>query len=211
MFMGGEKETRERLLDSARSEFSEKGYTKASLRKICAGAGVTTGALYFFFRDKEDLFAAVVEPPLLALGQFLAEHFQEEREMLLPFMTYGHVSGDHDEFFAALIHHIYKNRGAFILLLTKSQGSRFERCVDEMAGVVEKNYLAVAAEMEKVLPNKQVNAGMLHCLSYMVIDAFVRLITHEPDEGRALAVMSRVMDFLVGGWMDLMLEDKPGV
>ena len=40
--MGADKETREKLIDSARKEFMEKGYNKASLRKICADAGVTT-------------------------------------------------------------------------------------------------------------------------------------------------------------------------
>ena len=42
--MGDELETREKLLESAMTEFSENGYMKASLRKICADAGVTTGA-----------------------------------------------------------------------------------------------------------------------------------------------------------------------
>lgn len=59
--MKEEKETKERLLISAKKEFVEKGYLQASLRNICKNAGVTTGALYFFFQDKEDLFAAVVE------------------------------------------------------------------------------------------------------------------------------------------------------
>ena len=54
--MGDELETREKLLEGAMAEFSENGYMKASLRKICADAGVTTGALYFFFKNKNDLF-----------------------------------------------------------------------------------------------------------------------------------------------------------
>ena len=58
--MGDELETREKLLESAMAEFSENGYMKASLRKICADAGVTTGALYFFFKNKNDLFKAIV-------------------------------------------------------------------------------------------------------------------------------------------------------
>ena len=37
------KETREKLIESAKAEFVEKGYNKASLRSICANAGVTTG------------------------------------------------------------------------------------------------------------------------------------------------------------------------
>lgn len=36
--MGDELETREKLLESAMTEFSENGYMKASLRKICADA-----------------------------------------------------------------------------------------------------------------------------------------------------------------------------
>ncbi|MBR4097117.1 MAG: TetR/AcrR family transcriptional regulator, partial [Oscillospiraceae bacterium] len=50
--MAHDKETREKLIESAKAEFMDKGYNKASLRTICANAGVTTGALYFFFEDK---------------------------------------------------------------------------------------------------------------------------------------------------------------
>ena len=46
------KETRKKLLECAKKEFLAKGYMKASLRNICKDAGVTTGALYFFFKDK---------------------------------------------------------------------------------------------------------------------------------------------------------------
>ena len=34
-----------KILDCAKAEFLEKGYMNASLRQICANAGVTTGAL----------------------------------------------------------------------------------------------------------------------------------------------------------------------
>ena len=35
-----------RILESARTEFLASGFEKASLKTICEGAGVTTGALY---------------------------------------------------------------------------------------------------------------------------------------------------------------------
>ena len=53
-------DTRRRLLQSAEQEFALQGYDKASLRQICTSAGVTTGALYFFFDNKEDLFKNVL-------------------------------------------------------------------------------------------------------------------------------------------------------
>ena len=48
-----------RILDSARTEFLASGFEKASLKTICEGAGVTTGALYKRYKGKEDLFSAV--------------------------------------------------------------------------------------------------------------------------------------------------------
>ena len=52
--MNTEKESsRKEILKAAREEFLEKGYKGASLRSICKKAGVTTGAFYFQFENKE--------------------------------------------------------------------------------------------------------------------------------------------------------------
>ncbi|MCD8028640.1 MAG: TetR/AcrR family transcriptional regulator [Erysipelotrichaceae bacterium] len=40
------EDTYKKILESAKEEFYEKGYQKASLRQICSNADVTTGALY---------------------------------------------------------------------------------------------------------------------------------------------------------------------
>ena len=201
------KETKERLIESARAEFSEKGYTKASLRKICADAGVTTGALYFFFKDKEDLFAAIVEQPFNELKSLLLGHFTSEKEISLS-EIYEHINGGHDELSVAMIHQLYANYEAFMLLLTKSQGTRFERCVDEMVDMTDKTYRAMAENMARQLPNKRINSYMLHWLSHMIIDAFIHLLTHEPNEKKAVVIMSRIMNFYVSSWIGLVLEDK---
>ena len=205
--MDNNKETKERLIESALTEFSEKGYMKASLRKICADAGVTTGALYFFFKDKEDLFAAIVEHPFDELKKLLLGHFTAEKEIPLSEM-YEHIDGGHDELSAALIHQLYANYDAFMLLLTKSQGTRFERCVDEMVDMTDKTYRAMAENMARQLPNKRINSYMLHWLSHMIIDAFIHLLTHEPNEKKAVSIMSKIMNFYVSSWIGLVLEDK---
>ena len=43
--------TRENLIRAALREFAARGYDESSVREICAAAGVTTGALYFFFKN----------------------------------------------------------------------------------------------------------------------------------------------------------------
>ncbi|MGA9545183.1 MAG: TetR/AcrR family transcriptional regulator [Candidatus Sulfotelmatobacter sp.] len=53
--------TRERLLQAAFREIYKSGFQSASLDTILASAGVTKGALYYYFKSKQGLGYAVVE------------------------------------------------------------------------------------------------------------------------------------------------------
>jgi AcrR family transcriptional regulator len=53
--------TRRALLASARELFGDKGYAATSVDEVVRHAGVTKGALYHHFKDKDQLFRAVVE------------------------------------------------------------------------------------------------------------------------------------------------------
>jgi len=53
--------TREHLLQAASREIYRSGFQSASLDTILASAGVTKGALYYYFKSKEALGYAVVE------------------------------------------------------------------------------------------------------------------------------------------------------
>lgn len=51
---------RERVLHEARRFFLERGYADVSMQQIADAVGMTKAALYYHFRDKDDLFAHVV-------------------------------------------------------------------------------------------------------------------------------------------------------
>jgi len=53
--------TRSALLQAARALFTDPGYSAVSTEQIVRDAGVTRGALYHHFKDKQDLFRAVFE------------------------------------------------------------------------------------------------------------------------------------------------------
>ncbi|MDE7188047.1 MAG: TetR/AcrR family transcriptional regulator [Lachnospiraceae bacterium] len=201
--MKAERETKEKLIASAKAEFMEKGYAKASLRKICASAGVTTGALYFFFEDKEDLFRAIVEPPLTALTNMMQEHFTRDEQILSLPDAYEHQEGDHDEIAEMLIHHLYQNYDAFILLLTKSQGTVFEDSLDRIVDITEKRFAISAGLLAKQRAEREADACMIHWMAHVTVDAFIYLLTHVREEQEAAGRMKVIMDFIVKGFVEM--------
>ena len=59
--------TRAKLLDSAESLFQSQGVSRTSLQDIARRAGATRGAIYWHFKDKADLFNAMMERVTLPL------------------------------------------------------------------------------------------------------------------------------------------------
>ena len=53
--------TREMLLDAAEDMFIEHGVARTSLEQIARHAGMTRGAVYWHFKNKADLFNAMLE------------------------------------------------------------------------------------------------------------------------------------------------------
>ena len=58
------------LIEAAAAEFSRVGYDGASLNRILARGGLSKGSYYFYFVDKEDLFATALEA---VLGEMMAK------------------------------------------------------------------------------------------------------------------------------------------
>lgn len=71
--------TREAILDAAIQVFSVRGVSHTTLANIAKEAGVTRGAIYWHFKDKEDLLAALWE------------------QVLLPFQPIGRASENPEE------------------------------------------------------------------------------------------------------------------
>ncbi len=57
----GTQTTRERIVATALSLFSEKGYGAVSVREIAGAVGIRESSLYYHFKNKQDIFDTIVE------------------------------------------------------------------------------------------------------------------------------------------------------
>lgn len=204
--MKNDKETKEQLIQWGRKEFTEKGFAHASLRNICKNAGVTTGALYFFFKNKDDLFASIVEEPLRELNHILNEHFDKELNQE-DYQNQG--KADLEDLVCAkeMLHCIYQNYDVFHLLLTKSRGSKFEHTEEQFVEMTEKKYRLMADRicLQKNVPKPA--DYMLHWFAHTQVNLFVHLVSHEKSEENAGRNLEAMVACMVACWNQL-LQDK---
>jgi AcrR family transcriptional regulator len=62
---------RHRIQDAARPVFFDRGFARASIEDIAKQAQLSVGAIYLYFKSKEDLYLSILERSLRALGDRL--------------------------------------------------------------------------------------------------------------------------------------------
>ncbi len=80
-----ENAKRRQIMDGARATFLARGFDAASMADIAKAAGVSKGTLYVYFKDKDELFTAIVhdECALQAEGVFDFDHADHDVEAVL--------------------------------------------------------------------------------------------------------------------------------
>ncbi len=210
--MDDEKETKKKLLECAMKEFFEKGYMKASLRNICKEAGVTTGALYFFFKDKEDLFGSLVEDTLNGLNEIIEKHFIEEAiatealaggDMSIAALAAAQGFEDDMAIARSVVRYLFEHKEVIELLLTKSQGSCYEHIADAMVDKVEEHYTRMYIAMKGYKSKKELTKEdkfIIHWMSHDQIEIFIHLATHCKNVKEGEKQMENMMAYMIGGW-----------
>lgn len=152
------------ILDSAREEFLEKGFEKASLKTICGRAGVTTGALYKRYRDKEALFAAVVEETVADLNEIAdAKCNVNVRELTDETLirAWDMSNGDMLWWFQ----YLFERYEGFVLLISRAETTRYANFQhDWVEKMTEGTYAYYAEACRRGLAVTKISKGELHIL-----------------------------------------------
>lgn len=166
------------ILAAALAEFSDRGFEKASLRAIASRAGVTTGAIYGHFSNKDSLFDALVEEPAEEL--FARYRHAQEKALAssIEHDTLDAVAGDEDALVQSWYDYIYEHRDSFLLILTRSAGTRWEHYLDRFVdSEIETTRAYAEARSGGSVVGDALAPGLDRTLSELFVRSFFRPLT----------------------------------
>ncbi|WP_404431114.1 TetR/AcrR family transcriptional regulator [Sutcliffiella horikoshii] len=88
--------TQSMVMDAARELFRKKGYQQVSMRQIATELGYSHGAIYYHFKNKAELFYAMIEMDFKELDQWMdnvmmqdLDSMEKLKQVLLEFIRFG--------------------------------------------------------------------------------------------------------------------------
>jgi TetR/AcrR family transcriptional regulator len=133
------EEKRRTILDSAAAEFSRSGFTAAKVDLIAAKAGISVGALYKYFGNKENCFLAVLDDGVRELEEILNKVLTSESEPWARIEAIVRLIPRHSRSYAEVLRLYHEIGGAGLSGLSGDFCKRFE-------GMSSRCYSALLAE-----------------------------------------------------------------
>lgn len=195
--------THENILKSGKINFLNDGYERANLRNICKDAGVTTGAFYRHFEDKEALFVALVEPlakEILDLyTKFEEESFRSIDEKHIKDLAEINIDGSIE---TAI--YIFRKKDIFELLVYKAYGTKYDNFIEKLVKMEDLNRNKISKIVLKD-NYKYINISekSMHLLNHAYINALCEIIMHSDNIEEVKQNSEIVARFFREGWKKL--------
>ena len=124
---------RKQIMEVAKKVFAAHGYHKANIEMICSKAGIGRGTIYRYFKNKESIFAVILE-----------EEFEEmSRQMVDGYDFRGFVFEDREEIVNAYVASVER------ILVFMLRHRDFARIALEMSTGVSKRFTQIRQEYER--------------------------------------------------------------
>ena len=193
----------EKVKKAIKEEFLEKGYEDASIRSIGARAGMTSAGLYRHYKDKEAMFADIVDPLIEEIKKWTRNHTDKKYDLVYKKAQSEKLFSE--TFFDLIKDVILPRRDEFKLLMSCSAGTVYENFIHDYANENQKVFLKVIKYLKKNgYPVKDVNEEELHMLLSAYLTACFEPIIHDYDEKKLSKYLNTIQDFFMPGWMRIM-------
>ena len=199
-----ERTTLQSIFDAAKTEFLEKGFRGASLRNIVKTANVTTGAFYGYYKSKEELFDAIVgEQADYAMSAY--KKAQEDFANLPPEKQLECMSEVSGKCMEEILEYSYKHLDEFKLILTCSEGTRYENFIHDMVEI-EIDATHKFNEVLKSLgrESRLLNPSLEHILISGMMSAYFEMVIHKMPLSKAKEYLKDLREFYTAGWQKIM-------
>ena len=192
------------LADAAREEFLAYGYMNASMRRIAAAAGCTTGTLYYRFRDKGELFRYLVDD---AANEFmeLYKNANEEFSKLPPSSQISCMAMYSHQHLDEMLGIIYRNFDAFKLIVSCGAGSGYEDYIDRLARMEEESTVAFIGTLKDAGRDvPEIRQELCHMLSNALFNGIFETVVHGFSYTQARDYVHGLERFFTAGWYELL-------
>ncbi len=161
---------RQAMLANAQKEFFNNGFDKASMHVIADKAGVAVGNLYRYYKNKADLFEAVVKPAYDRVIDLVLLHQEnDDQDNDRPLID---LMGEQLENLTLLL---LENRIELLILIDQSAGTRFVNTKGVLVGAITEQ-LKTAVSQARQTAGKEYNDVIIRSLSVGLIEGMLDII-----------------------------------
>ena len=187
----------EMILNSAMQEFTANGFVAANMDRIAIAAGVSKPTIYSYFKDKEGLFAALIQQ--LSLQEFLL-NFEDPMLLELPPASFlRHL--------ATNILSKFSTGQSFLtfIRLTLGESERFPELAQSFVRTIQKPMIAGLSAYFKNHPD--LDYADPEIAARMFVGTLMHyVITHEILHGQEILPIEQ--NRLINGLVEMMVRGK---
>ena len=204
-----ELNTRAKILRAAKQEFFTNGFADTNVRAIAEKAGVTTGALYNLFDNKDGIFEALVSGVFDEFLDIVTHHDIFDAE------NFGMKTSDLSAItelsqhrFLKMVDFFYDNWDAMKLIVCCSKGSSYEHIFDKAIDITDRETLQWL-EQDGVKMSRRIQF-FIHVMVTSHFENLKEIFYHNLKKSEAIEY---ILDFNVyhcAGWKQYWMEQVKG-
>lgn len=191
----------EKIIKAAWNEFMAYGFQKASLHKIANNAGITTGALYTRYKNKDALFCSLVEDAMASMTEkakpmkemYYAVEEKRNMEELFKVMEYEMM---------VFLDILFQYYDECTLFFCRSEGSSVETKLKQMTERKVEETVAFIKRMTK----GTLNLTGVDLIISEQFQFYRHILEKRYSKEEALSCMKTINMFLEAGWKRLFEE-----
>ena len=186
------------IIQAAYSEFLAYGFQKASLHKIAEKAGVTTGAIYTRYKNKDALFASLLQDffeTMQVLFAPIAEEYEKAKCSAQPDDILRAINAEEQVYFQLLTEHC----NDCTLFFCRSDGSSMETVLHKLMDQKAEQ----TVEFFSHIYGKSAKCRCDPSFDGLTVLVLPQLLDQHMEEGRMLTCLQAVLDFTNAGWRQL--------